>query len=985
MNEYQKEYIELRLIILGASKVGKKSFIERLLNISSTSVLRNKELELLYKKEILKLRKKYEKHKKFLEELQPLDKKKKQKEDLLKRLNDKTSRSSKSILNKNIIQQSKSPEIDNDIKKIIEDETGFILKVTNDEQYFSKKYVRPPIPEHPTKLYNIHKSKICIKPYYILPPEKFDFDYNPDVDDSENEVDTEFNFSLKGIKNDVKKIISNKKTILEEDKLNGFKIYYYNLFLFIYDMSDFSSFEIVVKFYNLLENAFEISKKYNSIIFLVGNKKDKKSLLDLEQVTTLKDFLKDKNFPFYEISTRSYYNFNKFFIEFILKALSQNHQELIKEDNFKLELEKITYNKPTFAKSKRQIYSKQDSYLGPKYYANIFGYNSDKELNDSFNNEKMRFNNKIFCNKTGPKYVKSKSTKDINININNINNNLIQLQPELFEIKGGLINKPIQGYQFGITNGKLNLLKLRRKLISERNEHLRDSIEEGSALFTQNVNTFRLKGDEYLEEAKKRREEIYEKKLNEKKIISKEIEKLHIINLEKLEKEKNIRNEKILLSQSKVGHNVSFPNLFPLPNNNYNYTSNININTNENEEGMNKTSINNNTKMNLMHLKNKKYLKEYELILKRIKANKKDQPSPGPNSYDIRTNISDKNKGFTITGKRKEISTDKFDPSFPDLKDEFDIIVSNGLKHNQPKIINNPRFKKIEKEQFRGPYRNEEIWKKWEINKSDIKKNKVKYLVENMQEKKMKQIKKVELIKEQTEEIERLRKEIQIRKGYDDPTAIKSINYSLVETSSPKITIKGRHTPKRPKYEEQNNLLRLQNMTSDQDIINYYIKNQEIFRPLPNANYVKPNLPNVVFGKAERFQTKEYQGSGDLFPNGVFDLKTQENFSSKSPYDNTSPRNTLIIKKDKSPSPAEYKIKSVFEIIAEKGKKMNEVRNKIKIREMLKNFQSEGKTNDKKYIKIKKLNVKNEEEKIKKEENNTYNNNIYIVEEPEEI
>ena len=64
---------------------------------------------------------------------------------------------------------------------------------------------------------------------------------------------------------------------------------------------------------------------------------------------------------------------------------------------------------------------------------------------------------------------------------------------------------------------------------------------------------------------------------------------------------------------------------------------------------------------------------------------------------------------------------------------------------------------------------------------------------------------------------------------------------------------------------------------------------------------------------------------------------------------------------------------------------MNEVRNKIKIREMLKNFQSEGKTSDKKYIKIKKLNVKNEEEKIKEEENNTYNNNIYIVEEPEEI
>ena len=246
MNDYQKEYIEFRLIILGDSKVGKKSFIERLLNISSTSIIRNKELELQYKKLIYQLRKKYEKHKKFLENLQPLDKKSRKKEEFIKRLNDKTSRSSKSLLE----TESKITETKEFNK--IEEENSFILKVTSDEQYFSKKYVRPPIPEHPAKLFNIHKSKIIIKPYYILPPEKIDYDYNPDIDDSENELDTEFNVSLKGIKSDVKKIILNKRTLIEEEKLKGYKINIYNIFLFLYDMSDFNTFEMISKYNDII-------------------------------------------------------------------------------------------------------------------------------------------------------------------------------------------------------------------------------------------------------------------------------------------------------------------------------------------------------------------------------------------------------------------------------------------------------------------------------------------------------------------------------------------------------------------------------------------------------------------------------------------------------------------------------------------------------------------------------------------------------------
>ena len=82
----------------------------------------------------------------------------------------------------------KIPKINLDINN------GYILPVTTEEIFFSKDYSRPPIPEHPSKLFNVHKSKICIKPFYILPAEKMSYDYNPD-DDSDNECDNDLNVS----------------------------------------------------------------------------------------------------------------------------------------------------------------------------------------------------------------------------------------------------------------------------------------------------------------------------------------------------------------------------------------------------------------------------------------------------------------------------------------------------------------------------------------------------------------------------------------------------------------------------------------------------------------------------------------------------------------------------------------------------------------------------------------------------------------------
>ena len=101
-------------------------------------------------------------------------------------------------------------------------------------------------------------------------------------------------------------------------------------------------------------------------------------------------------------------------------------------------------------------------------------------------------------------------------------------------------------------------------------------------------------------------------------------------------------------------------------------------------------------------------------------------------------------------------------------------------------------------------------------------------------------------------------------------------------------------------------------------------------RPLPDFNYVKPNIPNIVFAKDNRFErTKKYIGSDNLFKDGIFSPKTQEYFFKKEFLSNMAKRTNFADEKV-SPSPAEYKIKGQFETIAEKGKKISE--NRIKIR-----------------------------------------------------
>ena len=81
-----------------------------------------------------------------------------------------------------------------------------------------------------------------------------------------------------------------KKTIIDYEKINGYKINIYYIFLLLYDLSDYLSFESLIKYYGRLEKKYNISEEDNLMVCIIGNKKDKKAFFTKEQSKTLFHF-----------------------------------------------------------------------------------------------------------------------------------------------------------------------------------------------------------------------------------------------------------------------------------------------------------------------------------------------------------------------------------------------------------------------------------------------------------------------------------------------------------------------------------------------------------------------------------------------------------------------------------------------------------------------------------------------------------------------
>ena len=188
--------------------------------------------------------------------------------------------------------------------------------------------------------------------------------------------------------------------------------------------------------------------------------------------------------------------------------------------------------------------------------------------------------------------------------------------------------------------------------------------------------------------------------------------------------------------------------------------------------------------------------------------------------------------------------------------------------------------------------------------------------------------------------IQELRREISIQKGYGDPTIINPINYSQVEESAPKYSIKGRYEVHEIRNDDPGNLV----LGGNLEKLNY-IKEIQKNEPLPNFNYIKRKLPRVIFNKAERFpkQKNPYEDSVLLFGDGIFLPNTHQDFICKEPMDNMSPRGGFISSSNKkSPSPSDYK----FDKIVEDGEKLSKIKNKIKMQNSLEIKRRQNKENN---------------------------------------
>ena len=945
MSKLKKEYIECRIFILGDEKVGKKSFVQKLLNLPCTGVIHDAESEAEYNNLLSKYKSDVEVDRLLQQEneafLQSMNK-----EEKTKGGNDPTSRfTSTNTLFKidedRTLRKTNSNFAKNDRTNRNVTATGKNIQANNNLSAsmgirpgtYKQKILREPVPEYPGKLYCVNLDKIVLKIFCIPKAEKRPPDFIPRDEDEEYELEKEHNISFDGIKNDLNIKLSLKDTCISQDKLNDYNISVFTLFVFLYDMSNFYSFESLILYYSKIKKIFQLDKLENFKSCIIGNKKDKKVLMETDQMTVFNEFLKNTNLKKFEMSTKPFFVFDKFFLEFFYQMFSlfdQNEtppdQKLLENTDFIEKFNKLIKSHSNFARGKRVDLNKIDQVPGPEYDLNLFGFNSPEERKQFFSDKKARFNQKIFADKRGPIFHEDNTGKNI-INKKK-DKNLFSM-----EIKGGLYNKPISGYTFGIVNGKLNLLQKRKDLRNQRNANLYNNLDRYNNSPIHKVPLKQSKDEEYFENALKKKILYKQNIIQERQLKMSKILSIHNENIRKLEQEKNKKNQKLLLQKS-----ASTPNLLLSS-----VSSSLEDFSKKKEKSLIKQRYH-----DAIYGKNRVNLEKYNEQLSKIRDMSSKQIEPEPYLIDIRENMLNPSKGMKMHEEsnlsRKVKDSIKF-PQYRMIKDDFDKIVESGEKKlanlNSTKNLKinyeemNKRQKREEKlnelelKNLKNLEDKEEKRNKWIANREEnylLKKRQMQDLTIAKLERHQKLLDEEE---DKQKIISDLRRDIAIQKGYGDPYAINPINYSLIEESSPKYSIKGRYAEHRSRVDDMQNLV----LGTNIEYLNQ-IKIQQKNQSLPNFNYVKPRLPSIVFNKAERFPnpkpTIDDSLSTPLFINGVFKPPEHEDFICIEPMSNLSQRGNSGNSHSKSPSSKSQKKDKIYNIRTKIRKDNDKIKDKEK-------------------------------------------------------
>ena len=700
-----------------------------------------------------------------------------------------------------------------------------------------------------------------------------------------------------------------------------------NLFLFVYDLKNFSTFKKLELYYNKLNDYFKIDNNY--IKALLGNKVDSKIVVPKKDKDYLETFLKNNpELKYYEISTYNYFNFENFFEMLFKDIISPSYEELQKP-TFLNRFHLVLHSRPTLSRAERKIHKINDvPFLAEGENPDVYAYPEDRaEFRRTFSNmKKGRYGFKIFINKQGPIFPAiDKTSQDKNkhggflskpgtafgrdkkaktaIGFGNweINNRNKEIREAL--------QTNIPGYSLGIRGGKFDFRKERKDKFKEREEELKSAFQEHYArsLLDRKEVSNNKKDFDYRGRKKEILKQIVEKMQDN--------ENRHL-----QDRKKNIQDKENLLKE-----------------------------------------------------------KIDKIKSKQDKKSKLSKDLPNYTLYDITTK-HDPNKGWTMGMKYTyNPNKNKDDPDFPNLKSEFEKIVNHPkyaeIKYTAPRFKEEKIIKPSNDEKY---YDDTEERLKIKNNREKSERNmKIKkFLMDQKKNAKKVQENKKNLQEAREMELEELKEQIiKPRNGeYDSGANLDyvDINYKLVEEASPNYTMKGRYNHGSIFDMPDNYSLINNEDDEDENKIGSNgkpIQDEEYKKslPVPQYNAVRPSLPTYSFSKATRFHSKPlYQPSPNAVPvmpfqDGKFKPDEVKSFFQgkeglyKAKKDNELKNNGI-------PGPGQYRIKGFAEILAEKGKKISDVKDGIKRKEKEMEMRKREEEKNSKNLKLNE--IKNSERKV---------------------
>ena len=728
-----------------------------------------------------------------------------------------------------------------------------------------------------------------------------------------------------------------------------------NLFLFVYDLKNFSTFKKLELYYNKLNDYFKIDNNY--IKALLGNKVDSKIVVPKKDKDYLETFLKNNpELKYYEISTYNYFNFENFFEMLFKDIISPSYEELQKP-TFLNRFHLVLHSRPTLSRAERKIHKINDvPFLAEGENPDVYAYPEDRaEFRRTFSNmKKGRYGFKIFINKQGPIFPAiDKTSQDKNkhggflskpgtafgrdkkaktaIGFGNweINNRNKEIREAL------QTNMP--GYSLGIRGGKFDFRKERKDKFKEREEELKSAFQEHYArsLLDRKEVSNNKKDFDYRERKKEILKQIVEKMQDN--------ENRHLQDRKKnIQDKENLLKEKIDKIKSKQD---KYQRIYE--------KNQQQIMQKRQEMSHPKTAISRKSKLS-------KDLPNYTL-------------------YDITTK-HDPNKGWTMGMKYTyNPNKNKDDPDFPNLKSEFEKIVNHPkyaeIKYTAPRFKEEKIVKPSNDEKY---YDDTEERLKIKNNREKSERNmKIKkFLMDQKKNAKKVQENKKNLQEAREMELEELKEQIiKPRNGeYDSGANLDyvDINYKLVEEASPNYTMKGRYNHGSIFDMPDNYSLINNEDDEDENKIGSNgkpIQDEEYKKslPVPQYNAVRPSLPTYSFSKATRFHSKPlYQPSPNAVPvmpfqDGKFKPDEVKSFFQgkeglyKAKKDNELKNNGI-------PGPGQYRIKGFAEILAEENKKISDVKDGIKRKEKEMEMRKREEEKNSKNLKLNE--IKNSERKV---------------------